>query len=230
MGFLNYIAPFYISRYRLKLLSDRISKGGLKLAGKLQIPGIGEFQMDYQRVDSGTGAMLERVVEQMDEDNVIGDPADIDRRFGWVWLKGKMAWVKDVERGVDHLILADLNARIPSQWCCLLVGSRTNLTSLAETEPPFLGSSPIAIQAAINLFTERQDTLQNRTGVTSHLLEEDTCHRLLNSAEVISDDPAALECDIVGLVEIIARCPKSRLVLGAPLFLTYYSSNVSHHS
>ena len=50
MGYLGYIAPFYISRFRLKLLADRASKGGLKLAGKLQIPGIGEFQIDHQRV------------------------------------------------------------------------------------------------------------------------------------------------------------------------------------
>lgn len=229
MGFLNYIAPFYISRYRLKLLADRASKGGLNLAGKLQIPGIGEFQMDYKRVDSGTGAMLERVVAQMDQDNAIGDPKDVDCRFGWVWLKGKMAWIKDTERGVDHLISADLNSRIPSNWCCLLVGSRANLTSLVETELPFLGSSPIAIQTAIEVFAERSDTLLNHAGtVRTTSITEDACQRILRSAKVIADDPVVLEWDMMGLVEVVARCPKNQLILGAPLFLTYYSSELPH--
>jgi hypothetical protein len=231
MGFLNYIAPFYISRYRLKLLAGRVGRGGLKLAGKLQIPGIGEFQIDYERVDSGTGAMLERVVEQMDKDNAIGDPKEGDRRFGWVWLKGKIAWVQDAQRGVDHLVAADLDARIPSKWRCLLVGSRANLTSLVETELPFLGSSPIAIQTAIEVFAERAGRPLNYIGaVQSGSVAEDTCQHLLRSAETISDDPVALGWDMVGLVEIIARCTKNQLILGAPLFLAYYSSKLPHQS
>ncbi len=223
MGYIGYIAPFYISRYRLKLLGDRARKGGLKFSGKLQIPGIGEFQIDHERVDSATGAMLELVIEQMVKDDAIGDPADSTRRFGWIWIKGKMAWVADAQQGVDHLLCADLNARIPSKWCCLLVGSRANLTSLVETELPALGSSPIAIQTAIEVLTERSDTLPNNTR-TSSSMTEDTCLRLLHSAEVISADPVALEWSTLGLIEIIARCPKNKLILGSPVLLTYHFS------
>jgi hypothetical protein len=225
MGYLGYIAPFYISRYRLKSLADRASKPGLKLAGKLQIPGIGEFQIDHQRLDSATGAMLERVVVQMEKERAIGDPREGILRFGWIWIKGKMAWVRDQERGVDHLIAADLSATIPPKWCCLLVGSRTNLMSLEETEIPFLGSSPIAIQTALELYTQGANTLSGGAQVIPSV-PGDTCMRLMRSAEVISADPTALEWGVVGLVEVIARCPKNQLIVGSPLFLTYHSLEI----
>jgi hypothetical protein len=227
MEYLGAVAPFYVSRYRLRILSERATTAsGSKLSGKIQVPGIGELQIDHQKVDSSTGVMLERVVGWLTQSQAIGDPQDSDYEYCWVWMKGKFARAENKDQGVDHLLCADLSAHIPSGWNCLLVGSRANLTSLTEVALPSLGSSPIAIQAALDMLsdTSSQPT-STKKSIRTRSPKLNTCQRLLHATETVVSDPSTLEWSIAGIAEIAISCRKEKVLLASPLFLTYYASN-----
>lgn len=219
MEYLGSVAPFYISRFRLKILSERIDKRSIKLTGKISIPLIGELQIDNQRVDSATGLLLERVINWLSKNNAIGDVSNTNCEYTWISIKGKMIRVESKEEGVDHFFAADTKAISPEGWHCLVVGSRTNLTSLTESKIPFLGSSPIAIQKAIEIFLKTSKSNIN----IDQKQNIDACSNLKHVGEIISTDPSSLEWPIAGVVEVLFKCPKEKLILVSPLFLTYYS-------
>lgn len=210
MEYLGNLAPFYISRHRLRLLSSRAEKHNSKLSGKITVPYIGELQIDYETVDPATGALLENSISWLTYNQAIGDIEQSDYEYCWVWMSAKISKVVDTENGVDHIVAASHHANSPSDWKCILIGSRVNLTSLAETSVPSLGSSPLAIQAAIQILHEKNPPTGN------------TCQQLSIACKTAVEEPSVIEWDIAGVVEILRRCKSEKLVLGAPLFLTYY--------
>lgn len=213
MEYLGYVAPFYVSRHRLRILSNRAEKGRFNLSGKIMIPSVGELQIDRETVDPATGALLETAVNWLIQNGAIGDIAQGDYEYCWVWMNSRMTRVQNAEAGVDHIIVAGENAHSPNNWKCVLAGSRVNLTSLLETSSvPFLGSSPLAIQTVIQILSK--DAVPT-TG---------TCNQLLVACQAVVEEPAVIEWNIAGVVEVLKQCKKEKLMLGAPLFLTYYSN------
>lgn len=211
MEYVGPVVPFYISRYRLLMLEDQVGKTSYKVGFSVSIPGIGQLTFD---MESATGRQLKRVLAHLVKDNAIGDAQEDSSRYTWVSTRSSVLRVKDDDGNVDHLVFADLATAVPDGWCCLLAGARANLTSLQAVDLPAFGSSPLAVQWAL------EHVLSNRPQpLPSH--HDGQCSRLRASALATAHDPTCHSWKISGLVEIVDRCTEHELLVGAPLFLTY---------
>lgn len=216
MDYLGYSVPFYVSRYRLRLLADRLGKSKMNWGGSIGTTGIAELHLDTQALDEATGRRLERVLDWLNREGAIGDPDKGEYQYSWVHLHGRATLVRNVSSGVNHLLVGG-EAISPPGWACLLIGSMANLTSKAGSKVPSLGSSPLAIQAVLAALASRKSSLDRssrKSGVGSVDL-------IRHGLEALKAEPATLDWDLAGVVEVVMRSPDDRVLLGSPLYLCY---------
>lgn len=214
MEYLGNVVPFYVSRYRLKTLEEKLRAGRYTLTGSVSVPGVGKLTFDRKAAGVATTRTLERVLTFLANNDAIGDAWDEDRAYTWVSLRASVIRIADGDKNVDHLAFADWNGVVPEGWRCLLIGARANLVSLEKTALPALGSSPLAIQWALEYLRREKRTKASHNA--------DDCSRLRAGVKAATRDPAGYSWKVAGVVEIVDRCPDHRLLLGAPLFLTYH--------
>jgi hypothetical protein len=217
--YLGNVAPFYISRYRLQLLGDRVAptwRG--TLSGKLAIPGAGEVGFTGQGRDKGTIRVLERILSWLTKTGAIGDAWDGNCDYTWIHIRSHIAWIENISNGIDHLVATSNHSLIPDNWCIFLTGLRTNLMSLEPADKySRLGSSPLAIQAVLNEILKADRNPSSRTPPVDH---DGTCERLREACHSLSEEEPKWE--MAGVVEVVHRCVRDDVLLGSPLFLSSF--------
>lgn len=218
--YIGNVTPFYISRHRLQLLSDRITptwKGSF--TGKLTIPGAGEIGFSHQGHDKGTIVRLERILSWLSGKGAIGDVWNADCSYTWIHVRSHIAWITNVPEGVDHLVVADDHSLTPTDWRTFLAGLRTNLISLEPPDKyPQLGSSPLALQGVLREVHAADKKPGTRTSAVGR---DGTCERLRDACHSLSGEQPQWE--IAGVAEIVYRCTDHRVLLSSPLFLSSFA-------
>ncbi len=218
--YLGALAPFYISRWRLELLGQRVAPGWKgKMKGEVSFPGVGELGFDREGQAPGTLARLERVLSWLARTGAIGDAWDPDCDYTWVHAVSHITWMQNAVEGVDHLVVADPRSVVPAGWSVFLAGLRTNLVSLDPPgKYPELGSSPLALQAVLREIS----AADKKPGAQAVPVRRDGTSRRLRAAcrSLAGEQP---RWDVGGVVEIVYRDARQNVLLGSPLFLSLFT-------
>ena len=213
------LAPFYVSRWRLQLLAQRLAaswKG--TLSGKIAIPGVGEFTLNRDGQAPGTLGQLERVLTSLTRSGAIGDAWDADVSYTWVHVTSNISRLR-LASDIDHLVIADSHSVVPLNWHVFLAGVRANLVSLdPATATPEFGSSPLALQAVLG---EVLAADSRASSTTSRPPRAEMTTRLIAACRSLADEQPRF--GISGVVEVVYRDPDHHVLLGSPLFLSTFS-------